>query len=133
MLRRPPRSTRTDTLFPSTTLFRSGAQQGRLAGAGEHHEDADLALLDGQRGAGDADDVVGLGQDLVARRALVEQRQGLLRLLAEDAVAVLEVDRGLARPRDSHIRHPSALLLLRAALLAEIGRSSGREKEVWEV
>src|SRR3546814_16352981 len=24
MLRRPPRSTRTDTLFPSTTLFRSG-------------------------------------------------------------------------------------------------------------
>src|SRR3546814_6647035 len=59
-----------------------GAQQGRLAGAGEPHEDADLALLDGQRGAGDADDVVGLGQDLVARRALVEQRQGLLRLLA---------------------------------------------------
>src|SRR3546814_13888888 len=24
MIRRPPRSTRTDTLFPSTTLFRSG-------------------------------------------------------------------------------------------------------------
>src|SRR3546814_15514465 len=27
MLRRPPRSTRTDTLFPYTTLFRSGAAQ----------------------------------------------------------------------------------------------------------
>src|SRR3546814_9012927 len=27
MLRRPPRSTRTDTLFPYTTLFRSGEQQ----------------------------------------------------------------------------------------------------------
>src|SRR3546814_17587523 len=26
MIRRPPRSTRTDTLFPYTTLFRSGAQ-----------------------------------------------------------------------------------------------------------
>src|SRR3546814_19132948 len=26
MLRRPPRSTRTDTLFPYTTLFRSGRQ-----------------------------------------------------------------------------------------------------------
>src|SRR3546814_9282330 len=25
MIRRPPRSTRTDTLFPSTTLFRSGS------------------------------------------------------------------------------------------------------------
>src|SRR3546814_19955024 len=32
MIRRPPRSTRTDTLFPYTTLFRSngGAVQGRL-------------------------------------------------------------------------------------------------------
>src|SRR3546814_1768989 len=34
MIRRPPRSTRTDTLFPYTTLFRSGlalAQPGRQA------------------------------------------------------------------------------------------------------
>src|SRR3546814_2042922 len=28
MIRRPPRSTRTDTLFPYTTLFRSGALPG---------------------------------------------------------------------------------------------------------
>src|SRR3546814_1198143 len=27
MIRRPPRSTRTDTLFPYTTLFRSGGDQ----------------------------------------------------------------------------------------------------------
>src|SRR3546814_13483321 len=33
MLRRPPRSTRTDTLFPYTTLFRSDA----LADAGHRH------------------------------------------------------------------------------------------------
>src|SRR3546814_19593015 len=34
MIRRPPRSTRTDTLFPYTTLFRSVAQyrDARLAG-----------------------------------------------------------------------------------------------------
>src|SRR3546814_15415753 len=32
MLRRPPRSTRTDTLFPYTTLFRSMAIAGRLLG-----------------------------------------------------------------------------------------------------
>src|SRR3546814_13095811 len=31
MIRRPPRSTRTDTLFPYTTLFRSG-QQALLRG-----------------------------------------------------------------------------------------------------
>src|SRR3546814_15410103 len=33
MLRRPPRSTRTDTLFPYTTLFRSGAV-GAVPGIG---------------------------------------------------------------------------------------------------
>src|SRR3546814_16140552 len=31
MIRRPPRSTRTDTLFPYTTLFRSDFSYGRLA------------------------------------------------------------------------------------------------------
>src|SRR3546814_17690778 len=31
MIRRPPRSTRTDTLFPYTTLFRSGLEVGELA------------------------------------------------------------------------------------------------------
>src|SRR3546814_4773774 len=30
MIRRPPRSTRTDTLFPYTTLFRSGRRAARL-------------------------------------------------------------------------------------------------------
>src|SRR3546814_3191013 len=37
MIRRPPRSTRTDTLFPYTTLFRSelmGAEAARRAGPG---------------------------------------------------------------------------------------------------
>src|SRR3546814_15101419 len=32
MIRRPPRSTRTDTLFPYTTLFRSPGAQRRIAG-----------------------------------------------------------------------------------------------------
>src|SRR3546814_349787 len=32
MIRRPPRSTRTDTLFPYTTLFRSNAQEPSLSG-----------------------------------------------------------------------------------------------------
>src|SRR3546814_9071347 len=35
MLRRPPRSTRTDTLFPYTTLFRSVAGHALLPGRGE--------------------------------------------------------------------------------------------------
>src|SRR3546814_19512510 len=32
MIRRPPRSTRTDTLFPYTTLFRSGVDQPATGG-----------------------------------------------------------------------------------------------------
>src|SRR3546814_2690598 len=39
MIRRPPRSTRTDTLFPYTTLFRSPLAAG-------HAQRLDLALLD---------------------------------------------------------------------------------------
>src|SRR3546814_9024289 len=35
MIRRPPRSTRTDTLFPYTTLFRSKRCPGRRAGDSE--------------------------------------------------------------------------------------------------
>src|SRR3546814_8160078 len=38
MIRRPPRSTRTDTLFPYTTLFRSPRQrEPRAAHAAERH------------------------------------------------------------------------------------------------
>src|SRR3546814_7975418 len=38
MIRRPPRSTRTDTLFPYTTLFRSPAR-GRARARGRGDED----------------------------------------------------------------------------------------------
>src|SRR3546814_18745635 len=49
MIRRPPRSTRTDTLFPYTTLFRSAGTHARRTAA------ADAAVADddpwlGQRG-----------------------------------------------------------------------------------
>src|SRR3546814_8491869 len=36
MIRRPPRSTRTDTLFPYTTLFRSPGDDEMQAQMGEH-------------------------------------------------------------------------------------------------
>src|SRR3546814_6768771 len=46
MIRRPPRSTRTDTLFPYTTLFRSLIEARLLAG----QSDADVrALFDAAR------------------------------------------------------------------------------------
>src|SRR3546814_9206038 len=43
MIRRPPRSTRTDTLFPYTTLFRSHAAAGPDDHQGSRDRDRDLA------------------------------------------------------------------------------------------
>src|SRR3546814_14569705 len=37
IIRRPPRSTRTDTLFPYTTLFRSGQPAGQHRSRAWHH------------------------------------------------------------------------------------------------
>src|SRR3546814_2950900 len=60
MIRRPPRSTRTDTLFPYTTLFRSKPVRIRLIGGNGEDRDAvrtpqthsEAAQLTGQRPVG---------------------------------------------------------------------------------
>src|SRR3546814_3846590 len=46
IIRRPPRATRTDTLFPYTTLFRSGPRSGRwrAAGGGAAHGEQGFAV-----------------------------------------------------------------------------------------
>src|SRR3546814_7597422 len=71
MIRRPPRSTRTDTLFPYTTLFRSHLHR-RLAGG-----QVDLALLrilgHQLRHAGPALPDPAAPGDVVVRRVVVEQ------------------------------------------------------------
>src|SRR3546814_5820324 len=90
MIRRPPRSTRTDTLFPYTTLFRSHQRHrvvavgrvardrraadvdvGAAAVAGEHRADhldrlAPLVLLGAGLGVLHAPDVLGVGDADVA-------------------------------------------------------------------
>src|SRR3546814_9095999 len=77
MIRRPPRSTRTDTLFPYTTLFRSlshavRADQGDVL----THEGKDrFCLFEGGLGAADHDGERGrLGADLAAGDRRVEVR-----------------------------------------------------------
>src|SRR3546814_4979408 len=52
MIRRPPRSTRTDTLLPYTTLFRSGDAPARHHPPAARRTPAD-GLIDWRRPAGD--------------------------------------------------------------------------------
>src|SRR3546814_9093354 len=52
MIRRPPRSTRTDTLFPYTTLFRSPARRCRRGGGERCHRRLPAAGRAPARGGG---------------------------------------------------------------------------------
>src|SRR3546814_19668076 len=63
MIRRPPRSTRTDTLFPYTTLFRSLSEDMPP----DFHRRGELLVLDRKRfvGADEAADTLDLRQILV--------------------------------------------------------------------
>src|SRR3546814_15404295 len=82
MIRRPPRSTRTDTLFPYTTLFRS------VGGGGDRVEVrvvvAGLGVQGHEQGDGEGALVVGQGDAHVASARPDVQRVGLD---AEAAVA----------------------------------------------
>src|SRR3546814_7378412 len=49
MIRRPPRSTRTDTLFPYTTLFRSSRREGARRFASAARGPSPFAHLSGYR------------------------------------------------------------------------------------
>src|SRR3546814_7083890 len=58
MIRRPARSTRTDSLFPYTTLFRCGGFGVKMVDvvvAGDRAGEAFAHVADGQRGGDDVD------------------------------------------------------------------------------
>src|SRR3546814_4584069 len=63
MLRRPPRSTRTDTLFPYTTLFRSGG------------EDFDARIIDYLADQFKKEQGIDLRQDKLALQRLKEEAE----------------------------------------------------------
>src|SRR3546814_6943566 len=84
MIRRPPRSTRTDTLFPYTTLFRSIAHDLDVAEAFEFErfaDRADAAVHHVRRR-----DDVGAGARLVQRLP----DQYLDRLVVEDIARIVD-------------------------------------------
>src|SRR3546814_9420424 len=72
MIRRPPRSTLTDTLFPYTTLFRSVVLEQRAFTVLSADDEAALHDL------GEHQDGGGLRRQLCGRRGiLLQQRQGI--------------------------------------------------------
>src|SRR3546814_20125407 len=105
MIRRPPRSTRTDTLFPYTTLFRSGRGQ----------------------------EFPHLGELLVddSRRSLLQARdlQEGLRLLLGEPTLVVRVDESLGDGGElvladqAFVLHPVDDVHLEPRMQREIGRA----------
>src|SRR3546814_1561385 len=87
MIRRPPRSTRTDTLFPYTTLFRSGQHavgpgDARAGAQALLHQRARLAILVALtvRGGHAKVDVEGEGVVGAERQGALEATEGIVRL-----------------------------------------------------
>src|SRR3546814_12898450 len=106
MIRRPPRSTRTDTLFPYTTLFRSFAQRKRVA-------DAQRALQARETKKAREDVRIGTNKMEAALRRLDELKQpagrsGLGRIYPGYYCPVLvkEGDRYVVRPMRYQCRLP---------------------------
>src|SRR3546814_18203821 len=112
MIRRPPRSTRTDTLFPYTTLFRSGSAlrigEARL----RHHDHQFLASQPGDHVEG--------------AHPLADARRESLQHLVAGGLAIGVVDR-LAPVHVQH-EHRQRTWLFARSLEQEIGRASCRER-----
>src|SRR3546814_11563216 len=102
MIRRPPRSTRTDTLFPYTTLFRSAgaaaAARRRLAGAAHG--------IEAVRALGDARHDLALGDAVAAAdfRLVGKRRNGGLRVRRAPS-------RGEGLAEDQHVAELGDVLL----------------------
>src|SRR3546814_19955100 len=138
MIRRPPRSTRTDTLFPYTTLFRSEGDRG--AGGGRQQEADDLAALRILRytsaehhGARHQAAVAErLALDVLHRRLAAAMDPAGLQQSQEQRARVLVVN------AEHHVRHHAVELVagelpatapappLRSAIGSAAGRARGR-------
>src|SRR3546814_1293189 len=93
MLRRPPRSTRTDTLFPYTTLFRSPAPSSDAIGRRGPARAADRPHRQDRGWRSSACTVGHGGIEPVARRLAREDLADRLRGHAQHVVARAPIDR----------------------------------------
>src|SRR3546814_15815780 len=109
MIRRPPRSTRTDTLFPYTTLFRSAVD----GSGGREYKAADAGVATGLQQIAADRDVVGVVAQRVADRFLDQNAPGEV----NDRIDALRGDQrghqvpvtGVSRAEGPFVRHPANL------------------------
>src|SRR3546814_14196260 len=99
MIRRPPRSTRTDTLFPYTTLFRSQTKPDTAAPSQHAHATATASAFDVP---GIARPAVSVVDDFA--RALAAGDLSTVETLLDADVLVLESG-GAERSREQYLGH----------------------------
>src|SRR3546814_11282875 len=124
IIRRPPRSTRTDTLFPYTTLVRSDGQVGRQrqrlhGGVGEHALEALVAPVHRQ------DRTLEAALEEVARQHGTERAITAAAAAAGDGArleAGVEIADGHAQPAGKPVRTQSAAGRHAPVQAAETGR-----------
>src|SRR3546814_14567757 len=97
MIRRPPRSTRTDTLFPYTTLFRSLEEDKAREGSLAH--DAAEAI---KRLTAEAEQIAMRLKETEAVRPDLDDRIARADIIARDAELDLARDRKSTRLNSSH-------------------------------
>src|SRR3546814_1837089 len=102
MLRRPPRSTRTDTLFPYTTLFRSGRHQpgGALLHANGAAGVEDQQALD--RWVHARSSLIGAGRREIGRVGRSEEHTSELQSLMRISYAVFCLKKKKKKMRVKH-------------------------------
>src|SRR3546814_17856350 len=115
MIRRTPRSTRTDTLFPSTTLFRSG-----------------VTMLAGGAAVGGARALAGATLGAVRAGTAMGSTASTAYTLGKETAPAPTMAAGLggvalAAGNAARERASGALCLGEAASLGQIARASGRE------
>src|SRR3546814_20368192 len=121
MIRRPPRSTRTDTLFPYTTLFRSLTLHSPLPRRAKDHK---LALISNMLELYDQFPFVLIGdsgqRDPEISAQVVRRHPGRVA-----AISIRDVTRNPAPDRGIGVLAPE----VEAGGRPPIGRASGRERE----
>src|SRR3546814_9247137 len=141
MIRRPPRSTRTDTLFPNTTLFRSGEDlelSGRRADGSEFPVAISLSPVETDEGSLVIAAVRDVTHAKQAEKALRDRETKFRAMLegAPDAVVIVnrqgrielvnaQTERIFGYPRDRLIGRPLDVLIPERFRRRHVGHVEG--------